>query len=146
MSPDGLLGYISPEQYQEHASDNQSGSPAFFVADVSGLWLFPTPNSEQTVKVTAYRQFADWPLSNADEPDLGRGFDEVICWYMLSKYYSAQEDLELAETYMREYEVTVAHQIEGALRTSAITAGPRIFGNQSVNAVQGPERVSRIVV
>jgi hypothetical protein len=129
----GVLGYVSPEQFLELSTSNNSGTPRLFVPDTNGMYLFPTPDVSETINVVGYRRFAVWPTNDASEPDLSRDFDEVICWFMLSKYYENQEDLELVQSYMQDYEVGLAHQIEATLRSSATTAGPRIFGNQSVS-------------
>lgn len=128
----GLLGYVTPEQYLEVSATGNTGVPTVYSADVAGMHLYPAPSAAQTIKVTGYRKFVDWPLSNADEPDLDRAFDTVICWYMLSGYYGAQEDLELAQLYSASYERALNTQIEAQLRSSSATAGPKIFGNQSL--------------
>lgn len=104
-----------------------SGTPTVYTVESGVLKFWPTPNGAETYTVEGFRTFASWP-SGSDEPDLPRGFDEAICWYMLSKYYMAQEDLELAQMYMREFDAVTNQQIEAALRTSAQSAGPMIFG------------------
>jgi hypothetical protein len=144
--PAGVLGYISPEQYFDLESDAASGDPKLFAADVTGMHLYPTPSGSDTINVIGYRKFAVWPTSDASEPDLSRDFDEIICWYMLSKYYENQEDMELVQSYMQDYEIGLAHQIEGQLRSSATTAGPRIFGNQSLQVPIIPKGATLISV
>ena len=130
-TPTDMLGYINPEQYLDKGGSS-TGEPLLYSADVNGMYIHPTPTSAVQVSVVGYRKFKEWPISNADEPDLDRVFDEVICWYMLERYYEAQEDLELAELYARDYEQALNNQIEGALRGNASVAGPRIFGNQTL--------------
>lgn len=125
---DEVLDYVSPEVFRNlTAEQGSTGTPRVYTVDQDQIKLWPTPSGAATYTVTGYREFADWP-SGSDEPDLPRGFDEAICWYMLSRYYQAQEDLELAQMYMRDFEAAVATQIAAALRGSSLTAGPMIFG------------------
>lgn len=125
---DDVLMYVTPEQFRELSVEmTGSGSPTVYTVDRSQLKLWPTPASIITFTVTGYRDFAEWPAGSED-PDLPRGFDEAICWYMLARFYQAQEDLELSQTYMRDYEIAVNQQISKAMRTSSVTAGPMIFG------------------
>ena len=126
---DEVLDYVSPEVFRNlTAEQGSTGTPRVYTIDNGSIKLWPTPSAGSvTYTVTGYRDFADWP-SGSDEPDLPRGFDEAICWYMLSRYYQAQEDLELAQMYMRDFEAAVAIQIAAALRGSSLTAGPMIFG------------------
>lgn len=125
---DEVLDYVSPEVFRNlTAEQGSTGTPRVYTVDQSQIKLWPTPSGVATYTVTGYREFADWP-SGSDEPDLPRGFDEAICWYMLSRYYQAQEDLELAQMYMRDFDASVSVQIAAALRGSSLTAGPMIFG------------------
>jgi hypothetical protein len=90
------------------------------------IYLWPEPStSGETYTVYGYREFASWP-SGSDEPDLPREFDEAICWYMLSKYYMAQEDVELAQYYMADYERIIGVFIASAMKNGSHR--PRIFG------------------
>lgn len=125
---DEVLDYVSPEAYLRLTTEQSStGTPRVYTVDNGYIKLWPTPSGVATYTVTGYRDFADWP-SGSDEPDLPRGFDECICWYMLSRYYQAQEDLELANMYMRDFDASVSVQIGAALRGHSLTAGPMIFG------------------
>lgn len=125
---DEVMDYVSPDRFTELSIESTgNGTPSVYTVDAGVIKLWPKPNSARTYLVTGFRQFAEWPVGS-DEPDLPRGFDEPICWYMLSRFYQSQEDLELARDYMRDYDVAVNQQIEKALRTSALSAGPRIFG------------------
>ena len=121
---------ITETQYRDLVGES-SGSAVeatcYAVDDTTGMWLWPTPSSVKSYTVSGYRQFAEWP-SGSNDPDLPRGFDEVILWYMLSKYYASQEDIELSIQYMRDYETQLSRQIGAALRSSKTTAGPMIFG------------------
>jgi hypothetical protein len=135
-SSDDPLMFVSLEQYNQLVlgSSGSSGDAVVYAADNDGIYLWPTPAASGTnYAVTGYREFADWP-SGSSEPDLPRGFDEPICWFMLSKFYESQEDLELANRYMGTYAQGVAQQVEAALRGQASSAGPRIFGNQSIHS------------
>lgn len=123
-----VLMYVSPEQFRELSTElSGSGEPTVYTVDFDQIRFWPTPRSVESFNVSGYRSFAEWPQGSA-EPDLPRGFDEPICWYMLSRFYKAQEDLELASDYIRDYEVGVNQQIARSMRNSSVTAGPMIFG------------------
>ena len=125
---DDVLMFVTPERFNDLSVEGSSnGSPTVYTVTADQIKLWPTPNSASTLTVSGYRDFADWP-SGSDSPDLPRGFDEVICWFMLSRYYKSQEDLELAADYLRDFEVGVQQQIQAAMRTSVVSAGPMIFG------------------
>jgi hypothetical protein len=138
------LNWISREEYLDLSvgSTATSSSPQFFAADTTSLYLWPTPGSAFTMTVNGYRSFASWP-SGSTEPDLPRAFDEPICWFMLSKYYLAQEDLELAQMYDALFNDGVNSQIQSALRTSAASAGPRIFGGYGRDMISYESWVKR---
>ena len=136
VGPDDKTVYVDFQTFlalKEGESVSHSTREAdHFSTDGSRIYLWPTP-STSGVQYTAYgsRAFRDWP-SGSDEPDLPREFDEPICWYMLSRYYMAQEDLELAQLYAAEFERSVNQHIAGAMRTSSVTAGPRVFGGDQI--------------
>lgn len=128
IGPDGALGYVSPAQiWDRGARGTNSGGANVYTVYNDEIVFYPTPNAAETYTVYGYRRFADWPVGSND-PDLPRGFDAAICWYMLSKYYEAQEDLELAQLYMQNFASSVDTQVAAAMRSSAMTAGPMIFG------------------
>jgi len=136
---DTILEYVSPEQYRRILASDPSASAdsTLYTVDGTSIRLWPTPSVAGLVYVvTGFRDFVVWP-SGSSEPDLPRGFDEPICWYMLSKYYMSQEDIQLSQNYLGMFEMAVSRQIEAALRGSAMSAGPMIFGNQSHNRTGG---------
>lgn len=98
------------------------------------LKLYPVPSdSSVTYTVRGYRPFADFPVSN-NAPDLPVEFHTAICYYMLAKFYMSQEDIELAERHMADYERRVQRALAGMLRSSAGTARPLIFGGSRFTA------------
>lgn len=137
------LRWISKEELLELqvGASSTSTTPEFYTADATSIYLWPTPSAVFTLTVAGYRSFVSWPSGSA-EPDLPRAFDEPICWYMLSKYYLAQEDLELSQMYLSLFNDGVNSQIQSALRTSAASAGPRIFGG-AVNGAMSYEQWMR---
>jgi hypothetical protein len=127
-SSDDVLMYVSPEQYRSLTVDlTGSGTPTVYTVDSGVIYLWPTPSGVATFNVSGFRRFATW-VFGATEPDLPRGFDEAICWYMLARYYQSQEDLDLTQMYMADYERSVNQQMARSLRSSSASAGPMIFG------------------
>lgn len=138
-----VLSYVAPETFRKLSTEEtSSGTPRFYTVDGLTIKLWPTPNAVATYTVEGYRSFAEWP-SGADEPDLPRAFDEAICWYMLARYYQAQEDMELYQAYMRDFEFAVNQHLERALRGSALTAGPMIFGGNTSRTMTYSDWVKR---
>lgn len=131
VGPDRVLSYASHEQMRElnTPSITSGANPSLYAVSKTSITLWPVPSGAVTITVTGYRTFTEWPVGST-EPDLDRGFDIPICWYMLSKYYLGQEDLEMAAKFQGDYESDLATQIAAAMRTSTVTAGPRIFGGE----------------
>jgi hypothetical protein len=91
------------------------------------LYLFPEPSSAVSYTVYGYEGFDDWPTGTGNtEPDLPREFDEAICWYMLSRYYAGQEDLELVSLYDNMFETAVGRFVASQMRNDA--RSPRVLG------------------
>lgn len=130
VGPTEKLTYITWDQYLEFEDgpdiDYSNYEAVFYTVRNDVLYLFPKPSSTGvTYTVYGYRAFNDWPNGSV-APDLPREFDEAICWYMLSRFYMAQEDFEAAQMYMRDYEVSVNRFIAAAMRQDAHS--PRILG------------------
>lgn len=128
VGENGPLIHVAYTSYLE-LEDGYTGTGVCEIADdathfsVRGpnLYLYPSPSGVQTYQVHGYREFVDWPASGAaTEPDLPRVFDEAICWYMLSMYYRAQEDLELAQIYTNDYNRSVDQQIAAMMRNDSV--------------------------
>ena len=90
------------------------------------VYLYPDP-SVTSVQYTVYgfQVFTEWPSGSTASP-LPREFDEPICWYMLAKYYQAQEDLELSQILMGDFERSVNRMLAFAQRKDAHR--PKKFG------------------
>lgn len=69
--------------------------------------LYPTPSAARTYRVRGIRTAAAWPNGAGSTPDLPTELHDAISWYMLSSYFMAQEDTQLAGVYMGEYEKMV---------------------------------------
>lgn len=73
----------------------------------SNIILYPKPSTARTYKVRGVRVAATWPNGAGSSPDLPAELHDAISWYMLSSYFMAQEDTQLAGVYMGEYEKMV---------------------------------------
>lgn len=74
--------------------------------------LYPTPSAVKTYRVRGFRTAAAWPNGAGSTPDLPGSLHEAIAWYMLSSYFLAQEDTQLAGVYMQEYETMVDRHLK----------------------------------
>lgn len=73
----------------------------------NNIILYPTPGNVKQYRVRGFRAAATWPNGAGSTPDLPASLHEAISWYMLSNYFLAQEDTQLAGVYMQEYEQMV---------------------------------------
>jgi hypothetical protein len=80
------------------------------------------------VTLSGYSAFAEWPVGS-EEPDLPRGFDQTIVYHMMARYYQSQEDLELYQQYLRDYEISLQNQIDRALRDESSYMRPSQMGS-----------------
>jgi len=127
--PDNVLWPISRDEYRELTRDSApTGTPTLYAVDNDVVWLYPTPAAAVPVQFSGYASFADWPVGSA-EPDLPRGFDQTIVYHMMARYYQSQEDLELYQQYMRDYEISMTNQIDRALRDSSSYVRPSVMGS-----------------
>lgn len=130
VGPTETLQYVTWDHYLQMEDgpdvDYSTSEADYYTVRNDTIWLFPKPSSAGVAyTVYGYRGFNTWPDGSA-EPDLPREFDEVICWYMLSRYYMAQEDVELAQLYLRDYETGVNRFIAAAMRQDSHS--PKIWG------------------
>jgi len=127
--PSDRLIYIPWSEYLELKDgtdvDTTASEPWYYTVRNATLYLYPDPAAVKSFTVYGYTKFSTWP-SGSDEPDLPREFDEPICWYMLAKYFLAQEDVELARMYMADYEQVVNRFIAYQMRSNSNQ--PRVKG------------------
>jgi|TARA_R110000822_G_scaffold23158_5_gene71940 hypothetical protein len=127
--PDHVLYPMSRDEYRAVTRNSTTtGAPTHYMVDGDVVWLWPTPAAAVALSLSGYASFTDWP-SGVDEPNLPRGFDSAIVFFMMARYYQSQEDIELYQQYMRDYEATLQNQIERAMRGTDIFMGPSIKGS-----------------
>jgi hypothetical protein len=127
--PDHVLWPMSRDEYRAVTRDSTStGTPTHYMVDGGVVWLWPTPSTATSLSLSGYSFFTEWP-SGVAEPDLPRGFDSAIVFFMMARYYQSQEDIELYQQYMRDYEATLQNQIERSMRGTDIFMGPSIKGS-----------------
>lgn len=107
--------------------DHETNEADYWNEQSGVLTLYPVPASVATYTLRGFRPFSTFPNGNA-EPDLPEEFHESICFYVLAMFYRAQEDLELAERWTRDYELSVNRHLAAMMRSSVSTARPQIFG------------------
>lgn len=127
--PDHVLYPMSRDEYRAVTrSSTSTGNPTHYMVDGDVIWLWPTPAAAVALSLSGYVAFTDWP-SGVAEPNLPRGFDSAIVFFMMARYYQSQEDVELYQQYMRDYEATMQNQIDRAMRGNDIFMGPSIRGS-----------------
>jgi hypothetical protein len=130
--PDNVLYPMSRDEYRAQTRNSTTtGTPTHYMVDGDVVWLWPTPAAATTLSLSGYSSFNVWPGGPGDvsEADLPRGFDTAIVFFMMGRYYQSQEDIELYQQYMRDYETTLQNQIDRAMRGNDIFMGPSIKGS-----------------
>lgn len=98
------------------------------------LILYPTPGvTGKVYTVRGRRRPADWPNGAGSIPDLPASLHPAIAWYMLSSFYMAQEDPQMAGVYMGEFQMMVNRNV-GEQSTREYTARPMVMGGQNYRA------------
>jgi hypothetical protein len=120
------LPIVSRDQGLFLYSDSPSGDLDAASFGPAAIHLYPTPVSDETLKVVGYRRFATWP-TGSEGPDLPDEFHIAIPWAMCRDFWLGQEELESAGVYAQRYEQTVRQMIGQAARSYGSTAGPSYF-------------------
>jgi hypothetical protein len=92
--------------------------------------LYPTPSTVKTYRVRGFRTAVAWPNGAGSTPDLPGALHEAIAWYMLSSYFLAQEDTQLAGVYMQEYETMVDRHLKNET-TREYSTRSMVMGGQN---------------
>ena len=128
--PDRVLWPMSRDEYRAVTRNYTStGTATHYMVDGDVVWLWPTPSAAVSLSLSGYSLFSEWPESTLSDPDLPRGFDSAIIFFMMARYYQSQEDIELYQQYMRDYEATMQNQIDRAMRGNDVFMGPSVKGS-----------------
>jgi hypothetical protein len=101
-----------------------------YTIEGNNIVLFPTPTATRTYTIRGFRTPATWPAGAGSAPEMPVALHEAICWYMLSSYFMAQEDTQLAGAYLREYEMMVERHLKSETMKE-YTARVPIMGGQN---------------
>ncbi len=119
----------------------QSGVATAYSVSYNTISLYPTPaTSGKTYAVRGFRAAAAWPAAAGSTPDLPEVLHEAICWFMLSSYFMAQEDTQLAGVYMGEYN-NMVDRFTKSETVREYQARPLVMGGQNYR----PESMTRWV-
>jgi hypothetical protein len=119
-------------------ADIAFGTPVASTSDLAvafnvrgnSVTLYPTPSAVKTYRVRGFRTAAAWPNGAGSTPDLPASLHEAIAWYMLSSYFLAQEDTQLAGVYMQEYETMVDRHLKNET-TREYSSRVQVMGGQN---------------
>lgn len=125
-----VLRFLPWTEYLELRSGSdltyQTVEADYWTVKDGSVFLYPDPStSGETYTVYGYSTWSSWP-SGSTAPPLPEEFHEPICWFMLAKYYQAQEDLQLASIMMNDYETAVNRMLKFSRRRDA--HAPRVLG------------------
>lgn len=99
------VGYDDIEQFYLNGGLTV-GRPLFYTFWDNQILFFPEPNAAYVLKVRAYRYPTDW-VTDDTSPDGVASFDMALVYYVVSRIYQAQEELNTAATYERMYSDSV---------------------------------------
>jgi hypothetical protein len=108
----------------------QTGLPTAYTVWNGQLQVFPAPSDAYVLTIRGFRDPAAWPTSVGSVPDLPVEFHDAIAWYVLSGYYTSQEDLQMAGLYMNEYQQQIDRMLAGVASKNQMPR-PMIMGGQS---------------
>lgn len=135
------LVYLTPEDADVYfPPTGAQGTPtAYTIRGSNTIELFPTPNAAGSYTVRGFRNETSWPNGAGSSPDLPRVYDEAICWFMLAQYFIAQEDPQLSQMYLTEYETQVSRYLGSQ---KAKRPRPNVVGGN--NRTFGPRFIDRV--
>lgn len=114
-----------------------SGVATAYSVSYNTISLYPTPGvSGKTYAIRGFRAPDSWPGASGSAPDLPDALHEAICWFMLSSYFMAQEDTQLAGVYMGEYNQMVDRFVRNET-TREYQARPLVMGGQNYRVPDG---------
>ena len=106
-----------------------------FAVENGKLTIYPTPQTSGKVySVRGIRNPTAWPTSAGSVPDLPASLHEAVAFYMLAMYYLSQEDTNLHQVYLGDYE----RMVERFIRNESF----RDFSNR--NNVMGGQNFSPV--
>jgi len=91
-----LIGYEQGEDVWANAS---SGRPQHWSLWAYSVKLWPSPDSAYSYRVRGYRKAADWWESDGTEIDADERLHAAVVYYVLSRLYQLQEDIEMSNFY-----------------------------------------------
>ena len=111
--------------------DSQSEVANAYNVSNGNLILYPIPSTTgKQYTVRGRREPVAWPDGDNSIPDLPDVMHEAIAWYMLSSFFMAQEDPQLAGVYLNEYEMMVRKHTRNET-TKEYKSRPLIMGGQN---------------
>ena len=110
-----------------------SGTATAFSISNGNIILYPIPSDARTYTVRGNRAPVAWPNGAGSVPDLPDPLHEAIAWYMLSSYFMAQEDTQLAGAYLTEYEQMVERHMRNE-STKEFSPRVMVMGGQNYRA------------
>lgn len=111
-------------------SSSTQTATAYTVSD-DEILLYPVPStSGKLYTVRGFKRADVWPNGAGSIPDLPESLHEAISWFMLSNYFLAQEDVQLAGLYLQEYNQMVERFLR-AETTKEFSGRPLVMGGQN---------------
>jgi hypothetical protein len=101
------LRLLDLQQFDLHSPTVISGPPSMYTLYASELWLFPNPNTNDTLELRYIRNPPQL-TEDTDVPLLAPNYWHLLVDYAVSKAFRAEDDLEAAQAHMQLYKGDLA--------------------------------------
>lgn len=133
-----LIGY---EQGEDVWANAGTGRPQHWSLWAQSVKLWPTPDTTYTYRVRGYRKPTEWWNFDGVEVDADERLHAAIVYYVLSRLYQLQEDIEMSNFYAATFAESARSAHADIMRTPS--QRPLVL-NQGVPF--GPSSYARYVV
>ena len=136
---------LLPQSYAESlwvGTSNQAGIPAYYSQWSSGMKLWPKPNGVYLLSVRGYRvPSLTWlqdsnNAASTDYVDLNQELHMPLVNYAMGRIFQFQEDREMADTYMRFFQLGIKNYMDSLVAPSSNQ--PLILSGGLQNQFGGP--------
>jgi hypothetical protein len=136
---------LLPQSYAESiwvGTSNQAGIPAYFSKWGSGMKLWPKPNGVYLLSIRGYRlPSLTWlndsnNAASVDYVDINQELHMPLVNYAMARIFQFQEDREMADTYMRFFQLGIKNYMDSLVAPSSNQ--PLILSGGLQNQFGGP--------
>lgn len=122
---------MSQRYFRTGATTTTSGRPESFSEWGDIFYLWPVPNDSYDIRVLGYREAVVFGSDPASSPDMPDQFHQLIRSWVLYRAYLHQDDTELAEIEIQQFQGMLDLMIAEEIRDDGIR--PMVYGGTQRN-------------